>query len=1218
MTTDVSVAAVDISERKSTNSSFYWFSCLLLRIVTVSLLVGLSVVGLVVYFWGLPVLFEQDDLFLFLTCFFVVQMLWHYFSLFEWQSEGVVRSRQSILMFLCPNRLIITGLTIILAVIVFYWNFLFLPEQNAFIAAVFFIIFLPQLFVRIWDLIVQKDSSILAGCVALLLLMLIVAEEIRYGIGFRYLTAQVEKVAKLESKPGQSQSWDIPIPDSPRWKREGIAYYSQLFTALNNAGFRVDKDTHLVLTPQAKKLMDMGIVPYNHYQGRAFSGIRISDRHKKTVYQYEHPNQFKNFAHISPFILKALLVWENDKLRHLLFPPEKKNHEEQKNNDEGIELNYLIEGPRIVKSLAEYLHYKITGEGAYSGGSTLMTTLEKITNTPGGRTQNINDKIKQMIGAGLHLYADNSNTGVKKALVDFLNTVPMAGGPKSYTGELYGFGASYYAWFGYTIDELNEQLKSKDRAIRVQAFKNICAIIVSIRRPSELLLEPERIERQANVLLRRLKQKKLLNSALYIKARALKPAWNSQSNGRVQPDYSVHREAFSVRNQYTQMVRQAVAKKSGIEKARRVNLQTVDSMPVAIELNTDARLEQSIHKVLDEMYSEVAQQSPFVQSNQKGLLNDLTLDELEQIKYGVMVLEIDKNRQWKILANTDTQSKVVYNPAKQGRFQWGSTAKLRVLVNYLMIIHDEARLLQSELGQGNAERLLQYKKSSVKIKRLLATYISRHPEADMDKILNLAMSRRISAAPGEKFLTGESWHQFHNYQKSDDRKNPNLWQMTTQSINLAFVRLMRDVVDYYIDQLGYDKVAILKDRHNLVRKRIIDDAVKQDEAVYLEGMNFFVAQIQKHFLSTSLRSAGNEQERVREPGSDKEITDKEIIGKAREIARNIKNSSSREVKKYRRLASLLKRITYYEKPWLLARVRNYDSTTPASVVAQERRILQQTSRWLRTNKFWIKNTLYTYLEQQAFAKGVTSAWKKLGYPFNVSPSYAVVLGSSGDTPMSLLELTGTLLNEGMQEKNITAIERIVLAPGSEFETTFKAQHQQEAIIPKEVAMIARKAMEGVLQKGTAIFASRHPLMQFVQSAGAKTGTGDNRHNQKSVNRSAAVLSILDNGKGKAKYAVCITMSVVKGDIQRYKFTSKIPVRILSRIADHLTPIIANKSIQELQIELAAKQARESKQHNLALVSASASDSRLQYKNSHKSKTVDKPAEDSLQLYENLF
>ena len=93
MTTDVSVAAVDISERKSTNSSFYWFSCLLLRIVTVSLLVGLSVVGLVVYFWGLPVLFEQDDLFLFLTCFFVVQMLWHYFSLFEWQSEGVVRSR---------------------------------------------------------------------------------------------------------------------------------------------------------------------------------------------------------------------------------------------------------------------------------------------------------------------------------------------------------------------------------------------------------------------------------------------------------------------------------------------------------------------------------------------------------------------------------------------------------------------------------------------------------------------------------------------------------------------------------------------------------------------------------------------------------------------------------------------------------------------------------------------------------------------------------------------------------------------------------------------------------------------------------------------------------------------------------------------------------------------------------------------------------------------
>ena len=81
----------------------------------------------------------------------------------------------------------------------------------------------------------------------------------------------------------------------------------------------------------------------------------------------------------------------------------------------------------------------------------------------------------------------------------------------------------------------------------------------------------------------------------------------------------------------------------------------------------------------------------------------------------------------------------------------------------------------------------QYKQSSVTIKRLLAAYIRKHPKAGMKEILTWAMSRRISANPDEKFLTGESWHQFHNYQKSDDRKNPNIWQMTTESINLSFV-----------------------------------------------------------------------------------------------------------------------------------------------------------------------------------------------------------------------------------------------------------------------------------------------------------------------------------------------------------------------------------------------------------------------------------------------
>ena len=168
----------------------------------------------------------------------------------------------------------------------------------------------------------------------------------------------------------------------------------------------------------------------------------------------------------------------------------------------------------------------------------------------------------------------------------------------------------------------------------------------------------------------------------------MKPEWQPQQNHHLKLDYALHREASSARNQYTQLIRHAVARKSGKAESKKINLQTVDKMPVAIEMTTDSQLEKDIRGILDDMYTGVAQKSPFVQGRQKGLLHSLSLDELKQIQYGVIVLEIDEERHWKILANTDTQSKVVYNPAKQGRFQWGSTAKLRVLVNYLMIIHD--------------------------------------------------------------------------------------------------------------------------------------------------------------------------------------------------------------------------------------------------------------------------------------------------------------------------------------------------------------------------------------------------------------------------------------------------------------------------------------------------------------------------------------------------
>jgi cell division protein FtsI/penicillin-binding protein 2 len=486
------------------------------------------------------------------------------------------------------------------------------------------------------------------------------------------------------------------------------------------------------------------------------------------------------------------------------------------------------------------------------------------------------------------------------------------------------------------------------------------------------------------------------------------------------------------------------------------------------------------------------------------------------------------------------------------------------------------------------------------IKNLLASYLSQHPNASMAQILSWAMSRKISANANSKFLTGESWHQFHNYKTSDDHKKPNLWQMTAQSINLSFVRLMRDVVDYYIDQQGFDKVAILTDKKNRTRQDIINNAVAQEEVFYAKGLEFWIKNIQE--------SLGKEA--MSNPQS---MTNKTILLHSRKIISSLTH--------YQRLKSWFKRISYHEKAWLLARIaqsKNISSIKSINKLRiEEQRIIQQTSKWLRNSQSWTTKTVYTHMERLAFSRGVTPAWKRLGYPFNVSPSYAVVLGSSGDTPMSLIELAGTLLNDGLHEQNLSAIERIILAPNSEFETPFKLVQQQQRLIPEAVSNVVRKAMSGVLHKGTAIFASRHPLMKYVQASGAKTGTGDNRYNDIPINRSAAVLSILDAGKGKEKYAICITMSVVDGNIAHYNFTSRVPVRILSRIADHLSPVITQKSPQELRIMLAQQKNKKQKLHSR--ISLSSSDNNDQKVVIHPiAAPVANIAKDSDQLFKNLF
>src|SRR5476649_2820432 len=58
------------------------------------------------------------------------------------------------------------------------------------------------------------------------------------------------------------------------------------------------------------------------------------------------------------------------------------------------------------------------------------------------------------------------------------------------------------------------------------------------------------------------------------------------------------------------------------------------------------------------------------------------------------------------------------------------------------------------------------------------------------------LDRKYSASPGEAFFTGGGLHVFHNFRNEDNGRMPSLRDAIRESINLPFIRLMRDLVRY--------------------------------------------------------------------------------------------------------------------------------------------------------------------------------------------------------------------------------------------------------------------------------------------------------------------------------------------------------------------------------------------------------------------------------------
>ena len=99
-------------------------------------------------------------------------------------------------------------------------------------------------------------------------------------------------------------------------------------------------------------------------------------------------------------------------------------------------------------------------------------------------------------------------------------------------------------------------------------------------------------------------------------------------------------------------------------------------------------------------------------------------------------------------------------------------------------------------------------------------------------MLDAAMQRRYSASP-ETFFTGGGNQSFGNFASWEDYDNPTVETAFEHSINLAFVRIMRDVANYYTAANGVRVKQLLGNPDDPQREAYLKRFVEADSRRFL-------------------------------------------------------------------------------------------------------------------------------------------------------------------------------------------------------------------------------------------------------------------------------------------------------------------------------------------------------------------------------------------------
>ena len=944
---------------------------------------------------------------------------------------------------------------------------------------------------------------------------------------------------------GPSHAIDYPAAGPYDWAL-GYARMPVFLVRLQAAGFHVDaqaEDSKLYSI-----LARTGVYPI--YPQKDQAGLKITDRDGRDLFAAAKPGRiYPDYADIPPLVVATLLFIEN---RHML-------------DSRHPNRNPAVEWDRSMKAVLDYGLHVIDPRHPVIGGSTLATQLEKMRHSPGGRTHSPLEKFRQMTSATLAAYQQGTATlEAQQGIVrDYLNSIPLAA--SAGYGDVEGLGDGLWAWYGADVSKVDplllvpeSNLSPSQMLDRALAYREVLSLLLALRAPGHYLVDdPDDLAAQTDRYLFALCERGIISTELRDLA----------LTARLQPlrrAPAVAPENF-VENKAANTVRVALLPLLGLSSTYDLD---------RLDLSVHTTIDQTAQHDVTQFFERVAERR---QAQAAGLAQYQLLDEGDPSKVVYSFTLYERGSGANLLrVQTDNLNQPL-NINQNTKLELGSTAKLRTLITYLEIIaalHQQYAALSSEKLKAVAT------KPDDHLTEWALKYLATAQDRGLKTMLEAALQRKYSGNPGETFFTAGGVHHFENFERFENGQMFTVSSAFQNSVNLAFIRLMRDIVNYYRFRAPGASPAVLQNWNDPARQQYLARFADQEGRLYLgrfydkyrrqspdqaletlvhgmvhltplraaviyrsvrpaANLDQFTAFMQAHFPTAALVREDPAKLYV-QYGPDKfNLSDRGYLAHVHPL-----------------------------ELWMLNYLQRHPGAHLKDVQANSAQQRQEVYWWLfkTDHKTAQDNRIRTLLEQDAFRE-IWKSWKRQGYPFDsLVPSYATTIGVSGDTPAALAELAGIVMNGGVRYPAMK-IDQLHFGRGTPTETVVSRDIPAgKRVIAPEIASLVRQEMIGVVENGT----GRRAVKSIVLSngriipVGGKTGTGDNRLESfsasgrvigsKPVSRTATFVFIVGD-----RFYGTVVAYVPGSNAASYRFTSALAVQIFKDLAPQIKPLMERTS-----------------------------------------------------------